>query len=112
MLFTDSIYCGGGSWKGDRCPLFVSATEWRQHVALDVSPQNRFALRIKATKWRQERLLSPLSWLACSTQIKERRAGSGCTFRGFPSCDRYGSDDGKADPSATLPTSVTVASDY
>ena len=78
MLFTDSIYCGGRSWKGDRCPLFVSATKW----------------------------------LACSTQIKERRAGSGCTFRGLPSCDRYGSDDGEADPSATLPTSVTVASDY
>ena len=25
----------------------VAATKWRQHVAVDVSPQNRFALRIK-----------------------------------------------------------------
>ena len=38
----------------------VPATKWRQDVAVDVSPQNRFALRIKATKWRHERSLSPL----------------------------------------------------
>ena len=27
--------------------IVVAATKWRQHVAVDVSPQNRFALRIK-----------------------------------------------------------------
>ena len=34
------------SAPGDASTI-VAATKWRQHVAVDVSPQNRFALRIK-----------------------------------------------------------------
>ena len=83
----------------------VAAREWRQHVAVDVSPQNRVALRIKATKWRQERslsplrgfrnlggyflwtyvhsyTLSPLSWLACRTQGKRSQQSE--AYRNHP----------------------------
>ena len=34
-------------WYSDQRSAIVAATKWRQHVAVDVSPQNRFALRIK-----------------------------------------------------------------
>ena len=95
----------------------VAAREWRQHVAVDVSPQNRVALRIKATKWRQERslsplrgfrnlgghflwtyvhsyTLSPLSWLVCRTQ------GKVTAIRSLS----QSSDDGEADScDSTLP---------
>ena len=71
--------------------IIVAATKWRQHVAVDVSPQNRFAFRIKPRSgdrndrcrhfvafefWAVNFLwtyvhsytLSPLSWLVCRTQ--------------------------------------------
>ena len=96
----------------------VAATKWRQHVAVDVSPQNRFAFENQATKWRQERslsplrgfrnlgghflwtyvhsyALSPLSWLVFRTQgkVTEVRSLS------------QSSDDGEADScGSTLPT--------
>ena len=86
-----AVACQHPALIGDS--TIVAATEWRQHVAVDVSLQNRFALRIKATKWRQARslsplrgfpklgshflwtcvhsyTLSPLSWLVCRTQGK------------------------------------------
>ena len=46
--------CEGRAGTG-RCLHFRPATKWRQHVAVDVSPQNWLALKIKATKWRHTR---------------------------------------------------------
>ena len=43
----------------------VAATKWRQHVAVDVSPQNRFALRIKPRSGdRKDRCRHYRGWYA------------------------------------------------
>ena len=41
----------------------VAATKWRQHVAVDVSPQNRFALRIKPRSG-DRKIAVATSWLS------------------------------------------------
>ena len=105
------------SAPGDASTI-VAATKWRQHVAVDVSPQNRFAFRIKPRSgdrndrcrhfvafefWAVNFLwtyvhsytLSPLSWLVCRTQ------GKATAIRSLS----QSSDDGEADScGSTLPT--------